>query len=467
MQNVRLILLSSTALLIGCTDQLRIPSAPNPDRPRFTVYTATASAPDILGAYLGSNYTIAYDINDVGTITGVSNTFYAVGWATGTAAAPSSTTPFVVGNGGVGRAINGFGQVAGEYGNNAALWTPSGSGYTLTDIGADPLLASAVRSAAYGMNASGQVVGNYLVAGNVNKCFLWTPIGANSTTGTAVEIPGLGGDFCVGNDINFAGQIAGASNLSAGGTLHGFVRSGGTTIDLQPGADESYGSTINNAGQVAGYHTPAASPTTNATIWNVSGAGWDPASDLTPPAFTGQSGLLNSAVLDINDAGMVVGYTADNANTVRAFFWQSGSFTELTDPGISIVEATALTDVISNRVIVTGADIYDLDLNSRHGLRWAVSLTPVVTNGCLEQLRQMITGLQTAGTLNSGQAKSLLAKVDAAARQVTQGETTAAVNVLKALINEVNALKNAGRLTSTQAQALIDLAQCAIAACNA
>jgi hypothetical protein len=66
--------------------------------------------------------------------------------------------------------------------------------------------------------------------------------------------------------------------------------------------------------------------------------------------------------------------------------------------------------------------------------------------------------------LNAGEARSLLAKVDAATRQASQGKTTPAKNVLYALIAEANALRTSGRLTSARAQQLIDAAQCAIAA---
>src|SRR5215216_59276 len=247
MRTVSLLAVSSIALLIGCSEQQSLPSGLTPSRPSFATYTASAGAPTILGAWNGSPYTIAYDINDLGTISGVSDAsaIKAVGWATGTGPAPKSTSPFLIGAGGIGRAINLVGQVAGEYISHAGLWTPvaKSSTYTLTDIGNDPLFTGAFSSAAFGMNAAGQVVGMYTVPGalgNITKCFLWTPNSTNGTTGSAVEIPGLGGDFCVANDINASGQVAGASTLSGGGFNHGFVRNAGVTIDLQPGTDESY-----------------------------------------------------------------------------------------------------------------------------------------------------------------------------------------------------------------------------------
>ena len=377
MRNIPLLAVSSIALLIGCTEHQSLPSALTPGHPNFVTYTASTGAPSILGAWNGSSYTIAYDINDLGTIVGVSDdaSITAVGWATGTNSGPKSTTPFLISNAGaVGRAVNAVGQVAGEIGSHAGLWTPvpKSTSYTATDIGAATLFVGATISAAYGINASGQVVGSYRVNGE-DKCFLWTPSSTNGTTGTAVEIPGLGGTFCVANDINSSGQIAGASTLLGGGPNHAFVSIGGAAaIDLQPGTDESYGAAINNAGQVAGYHTPAIGPT-SAAVWTPSGSGWGSASDLGTPTLSGQSGPINSAALDINDAGYVVGYTSDQQAIIRAFFWQGTAFTELPDAGVSIVQANALTNVMANRVIVTGSDIFNAT-NGRHGLRWVVTL---------------------------------------------------------------------------------------------
>ena len=445
--------------IASCSDQ-SLPTAPRELRPSYS-YTASAGAAVILGAYpTSSNYTIAYGINDLGVITGYSDVTNAVRWETGTAAAPASTTALLVAaTGAVGRDINLAGQIAGENGAKAALFTPSGGGYTLTDIGS--LIAGAISSAAYGINASGQVVGNYF-DGTVSKCFLWTPAAPNGTTGTVVTLSDLGGNFCVGNEINDAGQIAGSSTVPGPGPLHAVVwGSTLTPIDLLPGSDESYGTSINDAGQIAGYHTPAAGPT-RAAVWTPSGSTWS-LLDLTAPALSGQSGVISSAALDINDAGFVVGYTNDGS-IVRAFFWQNGTFIELPDPGPAIVQANALTNLTGNRAIVTGSDIFDPSNNYRHGLRWAVTLTPSDLQGCLADLAQHVTDLRQAGVLNAGEASSLLGKIDAASRQASQGKTTPAKNLLNALISEVNAMRASGRLSSADAQVLIDAAQCAIAA---
>lgn len=460
MRTARWLAALSLVIVADCSDR-SLPTAPREHRPSFS-YTATAGAAVILGAYpSSSNYTIAYGINDFGAISGVSGITNAVRWETGTAAAPASTTALLVANtGAIGRDINEAGQVAGEDNGKAALFTPNGGGgYTVTDIGS--LLSGAVVSAAYGINASGQVVGNYF-DGSVSKCFLWTPSAPNATTGSVVTLSDLGGNFCVGNDINSFGQIAGSSTVPASGPLHAVVwGSALVPTDLLPGPDESYGSAINDAGQIAGYHTSPTGPT-SAALWTPTSSTWTLA-DLPAPALSGQTGVITSAALDVNDAGFIVGYTS-GGSIVRAFFWQNGTFTELADPGPDVVEATAMTNLVGSQVIVTGADVFDQVNNYRHGLRWSVTLTPTSLQGCLAELAQLVTQLREGAVLNPGEANSLLAKVDAASRQASQGKTTPAKNLLNALINEVNAMRASGRLSSADAQALIDAAQCAIAA---
>ena len=454
MRLTQLAALCGIAVFAGCNEERPIATGPVPDRASLTVYAASASAAVVLGDYNGSTYTIPGGINDLGAISGESTVGTAVHWETGASAIPASTTALFVAAG-RGQDINSSGQIAGSRGIGATLYTPNGAGYVTTDVG----LPGAFLSAATGLNDKGQVVGYSRIAvlgGWEQKCFVWTPTVDNATTGTSIEFPGLGGTFCSPSDINAVGQSTGNSHTAAGLT-HAFVRSGGVTIDLQPGTDHSVGYAINNAGQVAGSHGATSA------VWSPSGAGWTTAVDLIAPPLTGQSGTVSSIATDINDAGFVVGFTYDPANGVnRAFFWQGSAFTELADPTSTIVQPTALTNVIGNVVVVVGLNLEATGTN-RDGLRWAVSLQPLVSGGCLAQLTQIINDLESGGFLNGGEAVSLHAKVDAAMRQADKGKITPAKNLLYALINEAEALRSSGRLTPSQAQTLIDAALCAIA----
>jgi uncharacterized membrane protein len=467
MRTAPLLAAATIAILASCSDR-STPTAPRPTTPSLS-YSASASPAVILGGYNNSSYTIPYGINDLGVITGTSGQpDNAVRWPTGTAVVPASIGAlFVSGPGDLGRDINVAGQIAGEHANHAALWTPNGAGYTLTDIG-NLFEPDAIQSFAYGINAAGDVVGNYTIqvgADLVTNCFLWKPGVPNGVTGTAITLTDLGGNFCVGNHVTATGQVVGAGNYTLNGPNHAIVWNvPGTPIDLMPGVVGSYGVDINEAGQVAGFQHLNGPSAPNAAVWTPTGPGTWSRLDLAPPLLSGQLGTVTSLAVAINDAGFVVGITNDQT-IIRAFFWQDGTFTELTHPDAlspAIVEPSALTNLIGDRVIVSGSDIFDPANNGRHGLRWAVSLAPTNSVGCLADLTQLINGLRGSGALSDGDAKSLLAKVDAATKQANQGKTMPAKNLLLALIDQVNLLRAAGTLSITDAQALIQAAQCAI-----
>ncbi|MBW7996469.1 MAG: LamG domain-containing protein [Candidatus Glassbacteria bacterium] len=69
-----------------------------------------------------------------------------------------------------------------------------------------------------------------------------------------------------------------------------------------------------------------------------------------------------------------------------------------------------------------------------------------------------ITDLVDEGTLNRGQGNSLLAKLNAALRQISRDNANAAINQLQAFINQVNAFIRAGVLSQATGQLLIDTA---------
>ena len=470
-------LASLAATLSGCTDE-PLPSAPRDIAPRdiaprATVYASVAvGAPVVLGGLPGSIQDIPHGINDAGDVTGVSS-FKAAVWHTGAGVVPSSTAASAIDDGapGWGHDINAAGQVAGERGVRAALWTPNGNAPPiLTDIGA--LLPGApISSVAWGINDGGKVVGYFTLVENgesVSKCFLWTPAVANGTSGT-VSVPAadFGGGFCVANAVNGAGTVVGASALPAPAgspaESHAFAwdGSGGAALmDLTPGPDQhSYASGINDGGQVAGWRitSPGIGGVINAVVWSPTGAASWNVADL------GTFGHEQSYAMDINDAGFVVGFTRDGS-TDRAFFWQNGVVAELPAGSAPSVSTTALSNVVGNVVLVVGGSILDLDANTREPLRWAVTLTPASPHGCIVDLVAMVKQLRAGGTLRAGEAQSLLAKLDAATRQIDQGQKTPARNLLEAFINEVSAAVAAGRLSAAEAQPLIDGARCALAA---
>jgi probable HAF family extracellular repeat protein len=107
----------------------------------------------------------------------------------------------------------------------------------MTDLGTLP---QQTHSLGWGINSSGQVVGNSYTSG-VGRAFLYS-------NGSMSDIGTLGGSNAFAQAINDVGQITGEAAL-ANGTQNVFLYSGGQMIDLgKPGS----GSAINNAGQIAG-----------------------------------------------------------------------------------------------------------------------------------------------------------------------------------------------------------------------
>jgi hypothetical protein len=77
----------------------------------------------------------------------------------------------------------------------------------------------ATRTQAYGVNDTGDIVGDYFDAANVEQGFVST-----GGTFTAIDFPGAASTVCAG--INAAGDIVGGFSDTTGG-FHGFLLQGG------------------------------------------------------------------------------------------------------------------------------------------------------------------------------------------------------------------------------------------------
>ena len=73
----------------------------------------------------------------------------------------------------------------------------------------------------------------------------------------------------------------------------------------------------------------------------------------------------------------------------------------------------------------------------------------------LTNLRAIVDQLRDNGVLNQGNANSLSVKLDNAEKSRAMGNTTAAVNQMKAFINEVEAFRKSNKLTDAKADSLI------------
>jgi probable HAF family extracellular repeat protein len=105
----------------------------------------------------------------------------------------------------------------------------------------------AARSAAYGVNDSGTVVGYGDLASGLFRAVVWQSDGSTFQLGT------LGGANSYAAAVNDAGQVVGHSEI-ASGYDHAFLASNGILRDLgtlDGGCSYAYG--INNGGAVVGY----------------------------------------------------------------------------------------------------------------------------------------------------------------------------------------------------------------------
>jgi pullulanase-type alpha-1,6-glucosidase len=77
----------------------------------------------------------------------------------------------------------------------------------------------------------------------------------------------------------------------------------------------------------------------------------------------------------------------------------------------------------------------------------------------LRSLIDEIAALREAGILNAGQANSLIAKLENAIKNLDKGKAKVALNNLNAFVNEVQSLIDEGVLTPEEGQSLIDAAE--------
>jgi probable HAF family extracellular repeat protein len=230
------------------------------------------------------------------------------------------------------RAINDKGEAVGEcqttvivHGGQtrAFIWRHG----VFTDLG-----GQGDRSAS-AINDRSQVIGTQYLPSGLQRGFLWQH-------GVLTDLGTLGGDQTVVSDINDRGQIVGVST-TATGSQHAFLWQHGRMIDLgalSSGTDSAALAT-NARGQVVGWATTAAGPN-HAVLWNhrvLTDLGV-----LTPGA--------SSVAQDINERGQVIGDSSDVSGH-RLFLWQHGRMISINGPG-AVTSAAALE--INNHGLIVG-----------------------------------------------------------------------------------------------------------------
>jgi probable HAF family extracellular repeat protein len=155
---------------------------------------------------------------------------------------------------------------------------------------------------AFGINDSGQIVGEYF--SNIFRGFLLA-----GGTFTALNDPAAGtssGQGTLAQGINNTGQVVGYY-VDATNNTHGFIDSGGvyTSLDVPFAPGGTFAQGINSSGLVVGYYVDV-NVHRHGFVYNPnSGA---PYTTLNDPDATGVSGNGDTFAEGINGSGLIVGY---------------------------------------------------------------------------------------------------------------------------------------------------------------
>ena len=281
----------------------------------------------VLGGLGGGSFAIG--VNSSGQVAGYSydtdGNVHAVVW--------NGTTPTVLNNLGlfVGSAANGIndsGQVAGTLDNpsdfnqqNAVVW----NGTTPTVLKGLPGTAYPYGWAAYGINASGQVVGYATGADNVTGyAVVW-----NGTTPTPLGPVG-NSPINIAYAINASGVAVGFSGYQSG-PIYAVVWNGTTpTVLPNPvGGNISVAIGINARGQVVGREFDSGDVIQYAVEWNG-----------TVPTIIGSPDSIASG---INDSGDVVGLANATGPAGYSFLYTGGTMYDLST---LLVSGSGVTNLV-------------------------------------------------------------------------------------------------------------------------
>ena len=277
---------------------------------------------------LGGPGSIAYGVNDAGTVVGASDTdegaLHAFVWEDGVMTDLGTlggdvSSAFSINSAGVivGRARNTGGV------DRAVKWEKDAGGvYQIDDLGT---FTGSGFGWATRINNAGQITGYATAQTGAYHAFLWTAgsmadLGTLHFTGNRAYSQGLG--------LNDAGQTVGFAYATFQGPEHGFFHDGTQQIDITPAEQFglAQGHNINSAGFIAGYISSSQTGGGfRAAIWNPNTASWG----LIPPVEDTSEGYG----YDINESGEIVGTSFEPGlpSVFRGFYYSGERVLDLND----------------------------------------------------------------------------------------------------------------------------------------
>jgi beta propeller repeat protein/probable HAF family extracellular repeat protein len=378
------------------------------------------------------------------------------------------------------RGLNDLGQVVGVCRNSddlrrGFLWFVDDSGnQVMQNLGIGDWEGAEGWSSANAINRLGQVVGEGGESSSEEHAVVW-----NLQNGVPAMqlLSDLGGNKSAASDINDNARVVGWCK-TAGGEDHAVLWTDVNSLPtdlhqfLPEGTTDSYATAINDAGQVVGYFFHP--DYVVAGFRYADGKAEVLKTDLDHVTFA----------YDINNLGQVVGCRGGINDYVQGVvcLWNNGAM-EMR-PVLPLEGGrSSLVQAINDLGVAVGFSRTEGDPGDCHAVVWKVPLPPETKSAAVSEVRNLITYYKDKGFLSEKDAQSLFAKLDAVDKQIGEelsgqmlsmntldeskkSNLKAACNLLRAFINQVNAMCRSGRIQPMQADNLIEQGELAIRTIN-